>query len=157
MLDANSNCPCGAGLEFSNCCQLLLTGKKQASTPLELMRSRYTAHVCKNMDYILQTMQGRALKLFDKESTQAEWFDKCVWQKLEIIEAKNDTVEFKAHYTFEEQPQVLHERSKFEKLNNRWYFVSGHNMAPNIKISEKVGRNEPCSCGSGKKYKKCCA
>lgn len=22
--------------------------------------------------------------------------------------------------------------------------------------SEKVGRNEPCPCGSGKKYKKCC-
>ena len=23
-------------------------------------------------------------------------------------------------------------------------------------ISEKIGRNEPCPCGSGKKYKKCC-
>jgi len=23
-------------------------------------------------------------------------------------------------------------------------------------MSEKVGRNEPCPCGSGKKYKKCC-
>lgn len=22
--------------------------------------------------------------------------------------------------------------------------------------SKKVGRNEPCLCGSGKKYKKCC-
>ena len=21
---------------------------------------------------------------------------------------------------------------------------------------EKIGRNEPCPCGSGKKYKKCC-
>ena len=24
------------------------------------------------------------------------------------------------------------------------------------KVEKKVGRNEPCSCGSGKKYKKCC-
>ena len=23
-------------------------------------------------------------------------------------------------------------------------------------MSEKVGRNDPCPCGSGKKYKKCC-
>ena len=23
-------------------------------------------------------------------------------------------------------------------------------------LSEKVGRNDPCHCGSGKKYKKCC-
>ena len=26
----------------------------------------------------------------------------------------------------------------------------------NPKVSEKIGRNEPCPCGSGKKYKKCC-
>ena len=23
-------------------------------------------------------------------------------------------------------------------------------------VSKKVGRNDPCPCGSGKKYKKCC-
>jgi uncharacterized protein YecA (UPF0149 family) len=25
-----------------------------------------------------------------------------------------------------------------------------------IRIGAKVGRNQPCPCGSGKKYKKCC-
>ena len=25
-----------------------------------------------------------------------------------------------------------------------------------IKTEKKVGRNDPCSCGSGNKYKKCC-
>jgi len=25
-----------------------------------------------------------------------------------------------------------------------------------VKKSERVGRNDPCPCGSGKKYKKCC-
>lgn len=29
-------------------------------------------------------------------------------------------------------------------------------MIPGIKPSSKVGRNDPCPCGSGKKYKKCC-
>lgn len=24
------------------------------------------------------------------------------------------------------------------------------------KVGKKIGRNEPCECGSGKKYKKCC-
>lgn len=28
--------------------------------------------------------------------------------------------------------------------------------AGNLVRAEKVGRNDPCSCGSGKKYKKCC-
>ena len=28
--------------------------------------------------------------------------------------------------------------------------------APVVRKSEKVGRNDPCPCGSGKKYKHCC-
>jgi preprotein translocase subunit SecA len=31
-----------------------------------------------------------------------------------------------------------------------------HNDADDIKPLEKIGRNDPCPCGSGKKYKKCC-
>ena len=27
---------------------------------------------------------------------------------------------------------------------------------PHRKIQPKIGRNDPCPCGSGKKYKKCC-
>ena len=27
---------------------------------------------------------------------------------------------------------------------------------PFIRVSPKIGRNDPCPCGSGKKYKKCC-
>jgi uncharacterized protein YecA (UPF0149 family) len=25
-----------------------------------------------------------------------------------------------------------------------------------VAVGNKVGRNDPCPCGSGKKYKKCC-
>jgi preprotein translocase subunit SecA len=28
--------------------------------------------------------------------------------------------------------------------------------APKKRESKKIGRNDPCTCGSGKKYKKCC-
>jgi len=30
------------------------------------------------------------------------------------------------------------------------------NPPKTVKAEKKVGRNEPCPCGSGKKYKKCC-
>jgi len=33
---------------------------------------------------------------------------------------------------------------------------SGRTPAPVIKTEPKIGRNDPCPCGSGKKYKKCC-
>ena len=30
------------------------------------------------------------------------------------------------------------------------------NTPKTVTVDKKIGRNEPCSCGSGKKYKKCC-
>jgi preprotein translocase subunit SecA len=40
-------------------------------------------------------------------------------------------------------------------------FTGGYNQPPEekqrpVRVAEKVGRNDPCPCGSGKKYKKCC-
>ncbi|HPO29127.1 MAG TPA: SEC-C metal-binding domain-containing protein, partial [Caldisericia bacterium] len=32
--------------------------------------------------------------------------------------------------------------------------VTAPNVSDNVK--KKIGRNDPCPCGSGKKYKKCC-
>jgi SEC-C motif-containing protein len=43
--------------------------------------------------------------------------------------------------------------------------VHGHNcnhghthdaLKPIIRVGAKIGRNDPCTCGSNKKYKKCC-
>jgi preprotein translocase subunit SecA len=31
-----------------------------------------------------------------------------------------------------------------------------HGIAPHVRAARKVGRNDRCPCGSGKKYKKCC-
>lgn len=31
-----------------------------------------------------------------------------------------------------------------------------HKLEPIVRKGAKVGRNDPCSCGSKKKYKKCC-
>ena len=54
--------------------------------------------------------------------------------------------------------------------NHDWYFIIGIEMdkpedisdlekalnPPQPLISEKIGRNDPCPCGSGNKFKKCC-
>ncbi|EOX3103618.1 SEC-C metal-binding domain-containing protein, partial [Vibrio cholerae] len=45
----------------------------------------------------------------------------------------------------------LEERSRFLKENNCWFYIDGEFPA-----AIKQGRNDPCACGSGKKYKKCC-
>ena len=41
------------------------------------------------------------------------------------------------------------------KVELRFKAIKEEIEAP-VKKGEKVGRNEPCPCGSGKKYKKCC-
>lgn len=108
-------------------------------------------------------MRGKALKLFDEEQTRQEWFEQCEWTQLEIIAAPEITkhsnegiVEFKAYYNLAGTAHILHERSKFMKLNTQWYYVAGQKKNPLIETSNKIGRNDACICGSGKKTKKCC-
>ncbi|MBN2592401.1 MAG: SEC-C domain-containing protein [Sedimentisphaerales bacterium] len=51
----------------------------------------------------------------------------------------------------------------FEMVVNQYYLTNEEKpVTPKVTIKEqdasnfKVGRNDPCPCGSGKKYKKCC-
>lgn len=157
------DCPCGSGKEYAVCCRDIVAGIKFAKTPLELMRSRYTAHICKEMPHIIRTMKGKALKLFDADKTRDEWFEQCEWKKLDIIDApetskydKDGIVEFKAYYNFNGAEHVLHERSKFQKIGEQWFYIAGQAKNPVIETVNKTGRNEECACGSGKKYKRCC-
>jgi SEC-C motif-containing protein len=149
-----AKCPCNSGKSYNECCSPLIEGKRDAATPEELMRSRYTAFVQVNIDYIEETMQGAALKIFNKQATM-DWAEKVEWLGLTIIDAsqlapdaKIGLVEFVAKYKVQNKQQCMHEISKFCKKDNRWFYVDGKQI--------KIGRNDPCPCGSGKKYKKCC-
>ena len=156
-------CPCQSGRKYSKCCQPLLNGKKQAETAEQLMRARYTAYSQIEMDFIEKTHDPKTNKDIDMQGSQ-EWAESTNWQGLEIVETKQGgvddevgTVEFKATFLTEEGSQIHHELSYFRKQDGVWYYSDSTN--PNrtlVRESPKVGRNEPCSCGSKKKYKKCC-
>ena len=74
--------------------------------------------------------------------------------------ADDDTgeVSFCARYSVHGMPQELREDAFFRKEDGRWFYVDGnvHAKQPVRREEPKVGRNDPCPCGSGKKYKKCC-
>jgi preprotein translocase subunit SecA len=58
--------------------------------------------------------------------------------------------------------QVVHEEAevKIKKEQPRLVYnksEGGDGARKPLTREQKVGRNEPCPCGSGKKYKKCCA
>ena len=49
------------------------------------------------------------------------------------------------------------ERKKQRQMDEIRFSTGGDAPAPQTVIrGDKVGRNDPCPCGSGKKYKKCC-
>ncbi|RMG01621.1 MAG: hypothetical protein D6726_09170 [Nitrospirae bacterium] len=60
---------------------------------------------------------------------------------------------FRIQVRTEEEAEKLSERRRTPLILNRG---SGTETSKPVKKVKKVGRNEPCPCGSGKKYKKCC-
>jgi SEC-C motif-containing protein len=133
------------------------------------MRSRYSAHVKGAVNYLRETLAPEVRSQFNEREVR-EWM-KSEWLGLEIISAEGNKVEFNAKYKANGKTLEHHEVSKFRKIGERWYFVDGDHhvhedghghhhhhspQAPVVREEPKVGRNDPCSCGSGKKYKKCC-
>ncbi|WP_338238729.1 YchJ family protein [Persicobacter diffluens] len=152
-------CPCGRQRLYADCCGRYIDGETPAPTPLDLMRSRYTAHVKVNVDYITKTTLPEKQGEIDQKAV-LDWAYKTEWSGLEIVstndgpEENEGVVEFKAYYKDAGKTKQHHERSIFEKRDEQWYYVGGA-INPKAK-SDRVMRNEPCPCGSGKKYKKCC-
>ena len=128
------------------------------------MRSRYVAYARSDMDYVERTTHSKARAEFDRAGSE-EWASKSEWLGLEVRESqaggpddREGTVEFVARYRIGDQSFDHHELSQFEKENGLWFFRDGKTVqSPFVKSGPKVGRNDPCPCGSGAKYKKCCA
>lgn len=171
------NCYCGTSLKFSDCCEPIIQGNKKANSAEQLMRSRYSAFATQAVDYLKKSLAPESRSDFDEASTK-KWAQQAEWLGLEILSTEkgmaNDskgTVEFMAKYKMEGEVLEHHEVSQFRKSDSGdWFFIDGeghthkegethqHHAKPEtfVRETEKIGRNEPCPCGSGKKFKKCC-
>jgi SEC-C motif domain protein len=156
-------CPCGSERKYDDCCGKLIAGAP-AATAEALMRSRYTAYVRGEVDYIIGSHDPATATDVDRDAT-AKWSRETTWLGLTIVaterggEADDEgMVEFIARHREGGSDQDLshHERAKFRRIDGRWVFVSGAQVK-GVPVTKAAipGRNDPCSCGSGKKYKKC--
>ncbi|WP_345980479.1 YchJ family metal-binding protein [Sulfurimonas sp. HSL3-2] len=145
-------CYCGLEKDFEECCGAIISGKKNAATVEELMRSRYSAYASANAEYLVKSTT-KENSFIEDIPLILEFSKNVVWLKLDIlhVEQKEDSgiVEFRAFYFENGEIVVLHERSNFVKNEGVWKYDKGEF------INSKIERNEPCPCGSGKKYKKC--
>lgn len=151
-----SLCGCGSGLEAELCCAPIMSGRKQAATAEALMRSRFMAYREGDASYILRswhsTTRPEALDL----SGDAQWLRLQVLDHRQQADGCHAQVEFVAHYMSNGQPGQMHELSRFVKEGGEWFYLDGDQLEPVSQRVKPPGRNDPCNCGSGKKYKKCC-
>lgn len=153
-------CPCQSGQSFETCCGPFLAGAP-APTALALMRSRYTAYARGDAAYLARTLAPEHRAGFDAADVGASMRE-TRWLGLEILDtvdggADDSTgiVEFVARFQAQGQTRALHERSRFrrDESDGRWVYVDGETAVQPVK---KPGRNDPCPCGSGMKFKQCC-
>ncbi|WP_369745324.1 YchJ family protein [Paenarthrobacter sp. AMU7] len=122
----NSACPCLSGDQYVDCCARFHRRDADAPTAEQLMRSRYSAFVVMDPDYILSTWHA---------STRPESIDldaDMLWRRLDIVSTSEGgpldttgTVEFAAHYRLDGERGVQREVSRFVREGKRWFYVDG--------------------------------
>ena len=147
-------CECGKEAPFKDCCGRFLGGSANPQTCEELVRSRFVAFGLGNFDYIEAT-QVDPLPEEVRERRVPEW------ESLEIVsleeggsDDETGVVQFDAYYKSHVR-RVHKETSRFVRVDGEWRYKDGDIQdleAPR----KKIGRNHPCPCGSGRKYKRCC-
>lgn len=160
MITDNTACPCGSGQPYGQCCGPLLAGIRQAATAETLMRSRYTAYCAGDNAYVLRTWHPSTRPPALDTADQPQW---CGLSIIRTAEGGQDddrgVVEFVASALVDKRVCPFREASRFVRENGVWLYVDGE-IAATATHKEpgvgKVGRNEVCPCGSGRKFKKCC-
>ena len=130
-LAAADPCPCGRvdarrqPLAFARCCGRYLAFESTPAPDAEaLMRSRYSAFVLHDADYLLATWHAST------RPPELTFEPGLRWLGLEVrehraLDADHAEVEFVARSRLAGRGQRLHERSRFVREGGRWYYVDG--------------------------------
>jgi SEC-C motif-containing protein len=144
---SSTTCPCGSGQLLTLCCGRYHTGTPPPNAEA-LMRSRYSAYALGLIDYLVHSTLPAQQASLDQHAIQA-WSQDSTWLGLEVEQTQ--LVEGEPQHAYVTFTAHCHrERSAFVCNNGNWYFID-----PTVEM--RLGRNDPCPCASGLKFKKCCA
>ena len=147
------NCPCHSGQTFDRCCGRFITHRKLPENAALLMRSRYSAFALAEVGYLLETWHEE----FRPAELQLD--PRIRWIGLDILGGEQypqqATVEFEARLLASGEVSAMRERSEFVFQQGRWLYTLGEQLPPSVS-PWKPARNQPCPCGSGNKFKRCC-
>ncbi|OFZ54238.1 MAG: hypothetical protein A2428_07130 [Bdellovibrionales bacterium RIFOXYC1_FULL_54_43] len=163
-MNADQLCPCGSQINLSGCCLPFIERRKQPETAEKLLRARYTAFTLGQVDFIIDTHHSETRGDVKRDEIE-EWSRDSDWLGLKIVESKagaatdsEGLITFCAKYELHGKIEDHWEVSQFRKEDGQWRFFDARALKqePFKRAEPKVGRNDPCPCGSGKKQKKCC-
>ena len=154
MAENTYPCPCFSGKLYTECCELVHKGKTEVLDVEQVVRARYTAFCYGDIGYLVDTLHPKNRRLGDSFALSKRIKrTKRVGLKIIGSEREDDVVSYVDFVAFHIDQGLIaqqHERSRFAFVNDKWYYFDGEQLPP-----IKLERNEPCFCGSGKKYKKC--
>ena len=157
---SDSPCPCGSGQTYGQCCEPVLKQQRPAASAEFLMRSRFTAHVVGDHLHLHRTYLDTARKPFvadEADVGDVEWTRLVIHAHEPGPKPEMSYVDFSAYYKDGDAELALHEKSEFRRIDGPWFYTRSLRIGPApAKATPKVGRNDPCPCGSGKKFKQCC-
>jgi SEC-C motif-containing protein len=123
------------------------------------MRSRFTAHAIGDYEHLHRTYLPTAHEPYIAETgvPDTKWTRLVIHSHETGPKPDTATVDFSAYYRDGASELAMHEKSEFRRIDGQWFFARPLREGPApVKAAPKVGRNDPCPCGSGKKYKQCC-
>lgn len=123
------DCPCGSHTSYTDCCELAHLDLKSVRTAEQLMRSRYSAFVMGNGNYLMDSHHTTTRPVKEKKSIEA-WAKSVSWIRLEVLDKEKGeirdlkgTVTFNAYFFENGKVDVIHEKSEFVKENGRWMYL----------------------------------
>ncbi|KJD34511.1 Sec-C motif domain protein [Tamlana nanhaiensis] len=119
------NCPCNPNLLYQDCCEKAHLNIESVSTCEALMRSRYSAFVLVNIDYLSKSHHSKTRPSKHDYKSLEKWTKSVVWVKLEVLKSTDTTVEFKAYFMENGKLDVINETSEFATENGHWVYVKG--------------------------------
>jgi SEC-C motif domain protein len=124
-LAAGQPCPCGSPASYADCCGRWHAGAQHLKAPSAeaLMRSRYSAYVLGLANYVLDTWHPQTRPAaIEPDPPGQRWLGLEVRQHV-VQDDSRATVEFVARVKLGGRAVRLHERSRFERVAGRWYYL----------------------------------
>ncbi len=160
-------CPCGSGRAYEDCCGVYHGGGAWPEDAPSMVRARYSAYARHQWQFLVDTHMPAPQETGPSADELRKGSEFVDWQGLNIVGSGLSTdedeegapnVDFYAYYRLPDGLHQLGEHALFTEKDGRIYYAGGAELrpAPLRHAGPKIGRNDPCPCGSGKKYKKCC-